>query len=65
MQICIVYALCMYNVRNDQFLRIIGLRHVQGEEQQKLEVVTNDVLEHALAFTGKVCVCVCVCVCVM
>ena len=31
----------MYNVRNDQFLRIIGLRHVQGEEQQKLEVVTN------------------------
>ena len=27
---------------------------MQGEEQKKLDVVTNDVLKRALAFTGKV-----------
>lgn len=28
--------------------------NVQGEEQKKLDVVTNDVLKRALTFTGKV-----------
>lgn len=31
-----------------------GSVNVQGEEQKKLDVVTNDVLKRALAFTGKV-----------
>jgi fructose-1,6-bisphosphatase len=33
----------------------LGSVNVQGEEQKKLDVVTNDVLKRALAFTGKVC----------
>ena len=28
--------------------------NVQGEEQKKLDVVTNDVIKRALKFTGKV-----------
>ena len=28
--------------------------HFQGEEQKKLDVVTNDVIKRALKFTGKV-----------
>ena len=31
-----------------------GSVNVQGEEQKKLDIVTNDVLKRALAFTGKV-----------
>jgi hypothetical protein len=31
-----------------------GSVNVQGEEQKKLDVVTNDVLKAALKFTGKV-----------
>ncbi len=31
-----------------------GSVNVQGEEQKKLDVVTNDVLKRALKFTGKV-----------
>eukprot|EP00961_Rhodomonas_salina_P259174 3501729-Rhodomonas_salina.1 len=31
-----------------------GSVNVQGEEQKKLDVVTNDVLKRALTFTGKV-----------
>ena len=31
-----------------------GNINIQGEEQKKLDVITNDVLKRALAFTGKV-----------
>ena len=54
-----------------------GEINVQGEDQKKLDVITNDLLKRALRFTGRlgvlaseeedvpvrfVCVCVCVCI---
>jgi len=46
-------------VKRSQLLGTVGLAdgggsiNVQGEEQKKLDVMTNDVLKRALRFTGR------------
>jgi len=37
-------------------LGAFGARNVQGEEQQKLDVIANETVKQAIGFTGRVCV---------
>ena len=37
-------------------LGAFGATNVQGEEQQKLDVVANETIKQAVGFTGRVCV---------